>query len=148
MKNKTGSQSTGPLKQAPYKAKQGTLHHLVKKTVKGGIWSAPNDGIVIGHHDIANSVRTFEAICRRRKSRKGRRAFLDLGCGCGRIASALSQYFPNDAIDIMDRNMDYVQHAKKQPGIKIRKAYQGDALKLRTVVGKTKYDVILMQGLG
>ena len=48
----------------------------------------------------------------------------------------------------MDRNMHYLQHAKKQHGIKIRTAYEGDALNLRAVVGNTKYDVILMQGVG
>ena len=48
----------------------------------------------------------------------------------------------------MDRNPHYLQHAKKQHGIKIRKAYEGDALNLHQVVGKTKYDVILMQGVG
>ena len=91
---------------------------------------------------------TMATICRRRKKTNGRRAFLDLGCGCGRIAAALSHDFPDAAIDIMDKNPNYVQHAKKQPGINIRKAYDGDALNLRKVVGKTKYDVILMQGVG
>ena len=48
----------------------------------------------------------------------------------------------------MDHNPHYLQHALKQPGIKIRTAYEGNALNLHEVVGKTKYDVILMQGVG
>ena len=101
----------------------------------------------MGPNDIRNSIKTIEAICARRK-RRGTRAFLDLGCGCGRIAAALSYRFSNDKIDIMDRNPHYLQHAQKQPGIKIRKAFLGNALNLRQVVGNTKYDVILMQGVG
>ena len=120
---------------------------MIKQFKKGKIWLDPNDGTDLGIDDIRNSIRTIEAICAR-ISRQGTRAFLDLGCGCGRIAAALSHAFPNDKIDIMDRNPHYLQHAQKQPGIKIRKAYEGDALNLRKVVGRTKYDVILMQGVG
>ena len=138
---KTGNPSSVPMKQ-------GTLHHLLDEFEEGKIWYEPNDGHDLGPDDIENSMRTIEAICARLKKSKGRRAFLDLGCGCARIAAALSRHFPNAAIDIMDRNPHYVQHAKKQPGIKIRKAYEGDALDLRKVVGRTKYDVILVQGVG
>ena len=131
----------------PVPMKQGTLDHLLGEFKKGKIWCEPNAGLDMGPHDIGNSVRTIEAICARRNKSQPR-AFLDLGCGCGRITAALSYRFPNDKIDIMDRNPHYLQHAQKQPGIKFRKAYEGDALNLRNVVGKTKYDVILMQGVG
>ena len=47
----------------------------------------------------------------------------------------------------MDRNPHYLQHAQKQPGIKIRKAFLGNALNLRQVVGRTKYDMIIVPGV-
>ena len=138
---KTGNQCPVPLRQ-------GTLRHLINRFEEGKIWYEPNAGHDLGPDDIANSMFTMATICRRRKKTNGRRAFLDLGCGCGRIAAAVSHVFPNVKVDIMDRNPNYVQHALKQPGINIRKAYTGDALNLRKVVGTNKYDVILMQGVG
>lgn len=97
----------------PVPVKQGTLRHLINRFEEGKIWYEPNAGHDLGPDDIANSMFTMATICRRRKKSKGRRAFLDLGCGCGRIAAALSHRFPDAAIDIMDSNPNYLQHAKK-----------------------------------
>ena len=91
--------------------KQGTLHHLIDEFKEGKIWYEPNAGLDMGPYDIENSIRTIKTICA--GSKKTRKAFLDLGCGCGRITAALSRHFPDAAIDIMDHNPHYLQHAKK-----------------------------------
>ena len=100
-------------------------------------------GHVIGDKEIVNKVTT---IYNQRKKTK-RLAFLDASCDLGGIAVSFRQSFPDAVIDIMDHNPCNIEHAKQLPGIKIRNAYEGGPENLRQVVRRTKYDIIIMEGV-
>ena len=73
-----------------------------------------------------------------------RKELLDTGCGLGGIAADLSHVYPDIVIDIMDGNS---RNFQELPGIKIRKVYEGGAENIRQVVGRTKYDMIIVPGV-
>lgn len=76
-----------------------------------------------------------------------RKELLDTGCGLGGIADDLSHFYPDVVIDIMDGNSRNFQNAKQLPNIKIRKIYEGGAENICQVVGRTKYDIIIIPGV-
>ena len=47
----------------------------------------------------------------------------------------------------MDGNSRNFQNAKQLPNIKIRKIYEGGAENICQVVGRTKYDIIIIPGV-
>ena len=105
---------------------------------------APNDGHDLGESDLEDSLKTL------RKQFGGRtpKKVLDLGCGNGRFAEAFLNAFPNTKMDVLDKNVHYVDHVRSKPelGGKIRNYFTISALLVHTIT-KEKYDLIFVQGV-